>query len=406
MSDTIRRIRAGAVLTGGAVVLLVTVAATFAQVASGEASAAAARLWPVAGAPRADAAALRLTRDQSPGALRAIRADATAVLLREPTNVVAARTAGLAAEVGGDLSAARALLTYSETLSRRDLGTQTALIELAVASGDIPLALRHYDTALRTSDAADQLLMPVLVDAAREPAVARVLQPMLAQRPPWRMRFVYSLLTSQPWRDATMMPLLTASRLDSNDPLERDFTVRALKGLLDNGRVADAIRLFERSAHTSLRNTVRNGDFSKENRLPPFDWEIVDEPALGAFSGAANEGSFPGALSLNADPGRSGIVARQLLRFDPGRYRLRFVAGSIPADSGDRSSIAISCGEAPLVTLRLPPAPDRPRRVEVQFAVPAGCPMQLLAIQAASDIDSPRAAAAPWISAISVTPIS
>lgn len=398
-----RRSRLAAVLAGGMLLLWVTIGTTLTQV--GGRTGPELWWWPVAAAPRAARADRLLADDQSPTAARAARAQAIAVLLREPVNVTAARVAGLATALTGNERNGRRLLDYAQSLSRRDLGTQVALVQLAVTDGDPRRALQHYDIALRTSYSADPLLMPVLVAAAASPPVAEVLRPMLARRPPWRMRFVYSLLTATPW-PADLVSLIAAARLDPGDPLERDFLTRTIKGLVSRGAVGDAAHLYTMATRKSVGLGVHDANFTAINGVAPFDWDIMDGLGLGAVAGPVAGAPFSAALSINADPGRSGTVAQQLLMLGAGRYRLRFTAGSVAPDGGDRSSVTLICNgtPSPLASVALPRTDGPPRTTETAVTIPSDCPSQWISIQAGTDIDTPRnSATSPWISGVSVT---
>lgn len=402
------RVRAGArswrlivVLVGGAALLWVTVMATLAQVVAQIDPPLALRAWPIAVSAQAYTAAAALTPDITPAAAVTIRAEATRALQGEPVNVVAARVAGMADGLLHNDKGSRRLLAYAQELSRRDLETQIVLIELAVADQNIPAALTHYDLALRTHYESDPLVMPTLVSASRNPQIAKPIGTMLGQRPPWRMRFVYSLLTAQPWAQ-TFLSLMISARLDSRDPLERDFLTRAAKGLADGGRIDEAARLYAHATGTPVHTGVRNGDFAAEDRIAPFDWDIADDPGLGGLKGSIDGAHFPAALSLIADPGRSGAVAKQLLLLVPGRYELRFTAGNV--DGRDRSGVSLSCSasQAILADLRLP-VTSVARAVTTMIIVPAGCTSQWLSIRAGTDIDASRGdTSSPWISGIGI----
>lgn len=401
---TPRRLRSIVVLAGGVALLWITVAATLAQVGTRRAPALVLRAWPFAAGAMARAAEATLAQAGSaPDVLIAVRAQAAEALLREPVNVVAARVAGMAAVRADEQQSSRRLLAYAQHLSRRDLGTQVALIEQTSADNDIPAALHHFDTALRTGDTADQLLMPVLVTASRDAAISPPLATMLKRRPPWRLRFLYRLITTRPWA-STFAPLVTAARLDAHDLQERDLLARAAKGLVAEGKLADAARLYVLGVRAPIAMGIRDGNFVMDDRVAPFDWDISDEPGLAAVEGRVDGAPFLGALSLNADAGRSGTVARQLLLLTPGRYQLRFTVGDV--GSTDRSSVTLVCNstDAPLAKVRFPATANRPRTIHTTFNIPAGCPGQWLAIHAATDIDAARSdVQSPWISGIAVT---
>lgn len=327
------------------------------------------------------------------------------VLQRDPTSVVAARTAGLTAGVTGNAARSTRLLHYAESLSRRDLATQLALNEQDVIAGNVDSALRHYDTALRTSDRADQVLMPILVAASRQPAIAKPLARMLSHRPPWRLRFVYSLLTTEPY-GPTVPALILHARLNLEDPLERSFASKAIQGLVDRGSAPQAFTLFD--AMTGTRGSgrqVRNGDFGDENRVPPIDWALVDDPDLGAIEGPVDGSRFTHALSLIATAGRGGTVARQILQLPPGPHLLGFVAGATPNDDASRQTITLACarqGGPQLVEARFPAAaPAAGIRVRRPFVVPPNCDTQWLSIAASTAIDDPGGVS-PWVTAIGI----
>lgn len=388
--------RSAGIVVGGLLLLWVTLGVTVTQVMTGDVTA----FWPFAAEPRAQAASRKLVDDQGPASLRHVRTIALRALLREPINVVAARVAGLAAGVSGDAIASRRLLLYAQGLSRRDLSTQAALIEFSVAKGDVTQALHHYDLALRTGDAADQLLMPVLVVAARDPAIAAPLATMLARRPPWRMRFVYNLLVKRPW-PVTFMPLLLAARLDIRDPLERDFLIRASRGLVADNAISAAAGLYRTATGTAIVPGVRNGDFSHEDRLPPFDWQITDEPGLSGVTGPV-DAPIRSALSINVDAGRSGTVARQLLIMPAGRYRLHFKMGGVDA-AHVRSNVSLTCNDAeqPFALVRLSTATSSVQTIDAHIDVPSSCGAQWLAINGDTDLNEP-ATQVPWISDVAI----
>lgn len=403
-------VRVAMVLASGAVALTVTLAATSAQVSGRSNPEVALRMWPFAAGAASRLAEARLVSETGSQAIRATRDIATRALLREPINVVAARVAGLTAGLEGNEKRGRRLLNYAESLSRRDIPTQVAQIEVEVADSNIVGALHHYDTALRTDDVADQLLMPTLVAAASASDVAGPLARIIVKRPPWRMRFLYGLLTTNPW-PSTLIPLVTAARLNINDTLERDFLNRTVAGLVARGKLTEGAQFYARATGTPLRamtGAVRNGDFAGEDRIAPFDWSIVDEPGLAGIKDLVDpavlqRASLRNALSLSIEPGRSGVVARQLLLLPAGRHTLQFTAGNV--DSSDRSSITLVCNgtDAPIAAIRFPVSSDRPKTVSANINVPDGCSGQWIAIQAATDINaSANQGTQPWVSGVKV----
>ncbi|MCB8835101.1 hypothetical protein LJD42_26475, partial [Escherichia coli] len=114
---------------------------------------------------------------------------ASDALARSPVDARAARVLGLFDALRARNRAAQFAFYYAQRLSRRDLPTQMWLIEQSVDQNDIPSALSHYHIAMRTSQTSRAILIPVLADAAENPAVAKPLAQLLRQRPNWWLDF-------------------------------------------------------------------------------------------------------------------------------------------------------------------------------------------------------------------------
>jgi hypothetical protein len=251
----------------------------------------------------------------TPTALESASALATTVVRREPANVVAVRTLALTAAVTdrGDAKAKR-LITYAESLSRRDLPTQLWLIENNVAANNIDSALLHYDRALRTNLAARDILIPILAEAAKQPAVAHPLAKMLATRPMLWTEFADKFIFASDAPDALALTM-GVLRLDPSKEGERNFLQQTMVSLVDGGAPAKAYSLFTSAVGKSIPSGtfVRNGSFTDAPKLAPFDWLLLDETDLSATRDRRGDGANDWSLFLTAQNGRNGVVARQLL---------------------------------------------------------------------------------------------
>jgi len=175
--------------------------------------------------------------------------------------------------------------------------------------------------------------------------------------------------------------------------------------------LTEGAQFYARATGTSVNamtGAVRNGDFAREDRVAPFDWSIIDEPGLAGVKDLVDpailrRASLRNALSLSIEPGRSGVVARQLLLLAPGRYLLQFTVGNV--DSSDRSSISLACNgtDVPIAAIRFPVSSDQPKTVVTNIDVPNGCFGQWINIQASMDINaSANQGTQPWVSGITV----
>lgn len=355
--------------------------------------------WAGSAEARGRAAFAIVQRGQSPAELAAARELATAALRREPLNVAAVRTLAVVAALRRDDQRARRLLAYAESLSRRDLPTQLMLIEDSVRRNDIPETLRHYDRALTTSSRTADFLLPILVRATAEPAIAANLAAMVASRPPWWPAFL-DRMSAESTAPASLAIIADRLRLDVSDPTERQLLSNAMARLVALGDHQRALALYSRAYPDGGANLLlRDGGFEAQLDVPPFGWLFTDEPGLSGVRAPVSNGGSGNALFLTAAGGSAGIAARQLLVLAPGRYRLTLLAGGVGGDSVARPSVVVACasaGETMLNEMRLPDAPAEGRPVSDDFLVPQNCPAQYLSVRMAAPLDQERQTAT-WV---------
>jgi len=352
------------------------------------------RFWPIDARAQASKASELIAADLKVSTLERADGLSRAALRREPVNVAAARAQTLIAAARGQERQTLAWARYAEGLSRRDFGVQTMLIELAVARGDVPGALIHYDRALRTRKAAGDVLFPVLFGAASDPNVLPALTAMLGRRPEWWYDFTVKWQTQSPPVEP-LFTILMAERPDVSVPRERMLAIAAMRQMVTAGRIDLAARLHDRiaPAGTPRAGTFVDGRFDSGHDLAPFAWDITSEGDLG---GAVERRGEPprSALTIDVSGDRSGTVAQQLVRLAPGRYRLALRVGELSTD-GIVPGVSILCvgSTEPLAEQRLGAAGPSVRTLS--FEIPGNCSAQTVRISGtAGENDSlPR----PWI---------
>jgi hypothetical protein len=357
----------------------------------------------VEGAAAAELLQPRITPEKIDEAYRL----AEAAVRASPVNVRAIRVLGLVATLRNNGRAAQRLFAFAESLSRRDLPTQLWLIEQAVQRNDIPVALLHYNRALRTNVEARGLLFPVLSAAASDPAIARPLGRILAARPEWWSLFAATMIATPESSPRSLTFLLQQVRLNPADQIDRPVLDAALSRLVTDREYLNAHLLF-----LSVRPSrgappgVNDGGFETAPELPPFDWGFLEEADLSALREARENGYV---LRLRSSQGRSGAVARQLLLLPAGQYRLSFVAGDVSANPASRPMVNLICAsETPrqLVQLNATGGARGGQAAAAGFSVPAGgCAAQWLAINAGAATGEEQAVE-PWIDQISIVPLT
>lgn len=342
--------------------------------------------------------ALKLFREQPTNPdWASIARSARASLARSPSNVPATTMLAAYADAASRQALADRLFTQSDRLSRREPIAQTYLIERAVARGDIETALKHYDAALSTSRTSANALMPVLVAASADPAIARPLAQLLVRRPVWREEFARQVVQTRQDPGASFPILLSALRLDPANTGEAAMLSAAMSRLLDEGHGDIAYAVYRRAKLGAPARPVpvRDGGFEGDDRLPPFDWEIHDGDGVSGSVQPLGDGR---ALFVAADGGSDQKVAWQRLLLAPGRYVLAAKLGSEGGEGGETAvSIACDAGGAPLATLRA----RATAALRVPFVVPVGCRGQRLGVLVTSAEEPGHQS---WVDDVAIVP--
>lgn len=328
---------------------------------------------------------------------------ARAALLNDPTNVAALRVLGFAAPKQDQL----AIFQLSNRLSSRDLATQLWLIEYYVGRDDAAHALTHYDTALRTSSVAPQLLFPVLAKASGDETLAPQIATVLAKRPPWTMAFLSDLLVSSPSDETLVAIFRQVAR--SGPKLPQAFfdglTARMLRDYrFDLGREAYFVA---GGTDKAIGKRVKNGNFSSDPTLLPFDWTFTADEKIDAGRSPSEIVANDLRLVIQASEGSAGEPARQLLMLSPGRYSLKSIAGSVPSQKQAELAWQITCATrtgTKFHEMILPPSASSGLTSRSEFNVPSSnCPAQWLSLRVATQTDSEELVA--WLDNVAVMPV-
>lgn len=323
----------------------------------------------------AEAATLRaeqLLRTETSASNRAVAEMlARRALNREPVMAGAARVLAVVRGLAGDEPGARRLMTYSESVSRRDLMTQLWLIQDAVDHNDIPAALRHYDTALRTVEAAKQLLFPIMVPATGHPAVVENLIRTLAARPVWADAFLAQVSANGP--DLDGMATLLAGLARRGYPLPDAILAQATSRLVEGGRYQRAWQVYTAARPADGNAQPRDGDFEHVRDVPsPFDWSL---PGGNGVSAEPQFGGVGNRLIYFAATGAGGVIARQLLLLGPGSFSLQ-VRGSVRGAPIPRIRLTCAGGGRVIGAAGSSALGTGEFAFAGRMNVPAGCPAQ------------------------------
>lgn len=350
------------------------------------------------------AATLESAKNTKPAAQKAV-ALASRSLVASPLSsegAIALAIARTTLRPQGDVMGA---VRYSQFLSRRTTFTQIWLIEHSVQQGDIPAALKAYDRLFRVSDYYRSQFLPVLLGASTQPDIARGIARLLATQPPWRGEYYGGLLANFPGPENFAL-LVRSMRFDAKDADGAKRLELALVKLVDVGRPDLAYGIYRTAMHDRAEKPelVRNGNFSRSDGIPPFDWQLTQSDELSAELGGNDAGRS--VLHLLNRGGRPGAFVRQLLVLPAGRYRLDFVVGNVQGALVDRPRMTVRCTQdaTELMAVPFPEAPETGRAVTMDVVVPErGCVAQWLSVEAGNPVDG--IATQQWITGIGASPI-
>lgn len=348
----------------------------------------------------AQAEALAASNLVAPGSnsaqLAQARKLALAALDREPGNVVAARTMALLAAAEKRTAAYHAWLAYSESLSRRDVITQFALIENNVAAGNVQGALRHYNRAMLVNVSSRDTLLPILIPAVGDMVVAQALVPFLQRRPAWWPHFV-GALNGGGTNPAAIRLILQTLRLDPNNPSEADALGAGIARMVALGDLKGAYA-FYRSIRKPSPAFIQDGGFERENAFGPFEWTIAD--GADGSSASRQERTDGRGLALFVSAGASdSVVAQQSAPVTPGAYVL--AARLVPdSPSAPAMWIRVRCATGTELAKLVSNVPQAVQEIRtIRFQVPEGCPLTKIAI----GVDAASAGqAAGWIDDVAI----
>ena len=341
-----------------------------------------------------------------PAVLAQVRARALRSLDRQPVNPTAARLLALAL-APTDPSRAQRLLNYAEAMSRRDLPTQLALIELRVQQDDVAGALVHYNRALSANAEARPLLYPILAAAANEPAVWQPLSTVLVRRPQWWRPFLETMI-AQSRSPAALYAVARRMGLEHGPTSDFALLQATEKRLVELGAYAAAADLYGRAhgmAH-GRRPLLTNGGFEQPGGWDPFDWNLIEQPDLAALRQPSPAAAGGTALFLDATNGRGGDVAVQLMTLPAGAYRIGLVVGAVRGDRLAFPQLVVRCARdsRELLHTPFPSAPDGGTRWHADLTVPRDCTAQRLVIQASSVLEG--SGTTPWVDDIAIEPLA
>jgi hypothetical protein len=299
-----------------------------------------------------------------------ISARARAVLRSEPLDAPSLRDVALASEWSGDPVYKRQLL-LAERISRRDLTTQRALLQISAENGDYGPSLARLDRILTIAPRAVPRFAEAMAALVSEPEGRSTLARYGSR--PWFPDFALQAIgrVDDP-RD--MSALLLSVHIAKPD-LQARLTASQLGRLIEADAYPEAREFAVRfgGIKPAVLDEFRPGPVTADRRWGPLGWKLAS-----SFSADARlDGD--GALQLDVRPDAAAVVAERITLLAPGTYELDQQLEPSANSDYVRLQWDVTCdGPGGGSVLWRQPVPVRPQpvRYRSQLELPASCPAQ------------------------------
>lgn len=272
-------------------------------------------------------------------------------------------------------AAAERLLKHASSLNQREVPAQIWLFQQGLFAGDIEAALLHLDSAMRVSQRSRSTLFPLLSGAMTADGLIRPIAEVFAREPVWLQEYLRYAIRN----GASLPNLARIIAVLPEDSVAR--TTQSQTGLIaamaKTGAYSEARALLREIAPARVGGPIRDPSFATAGRYAPFDWDYVGGVGMRASPAAT------GGLHYEAETGRGGAVARQLISLDAGAYRLVTAGRTLTSNKDGGAVWRIHCaGAVPSELVQLP-VPSQPKEEAASaseaFVIPASeCTAQWL----------------------------
>ena len=250
-------------------------------------------------------------------------ASARAAIDRNPLDVTALRSFGVALDHAGRTRDADAVLSFAATRSWRDWPTLVRLIPRRIGEGDYANALAQTDALMRQNvdDSLREPLIKLMIAATADNAARPAVIERLADKPWWRASFLPRLSVVG---DVDGVRAVLLGLAKSPAPVTGVETAPFLNRLVEAGDYAGAASLWTALSPTprAAPGLIGDGDFSAPADPTPFGWSVATGVGATSAIEAPPGGRAGPALRIDYDGFSMPALPRRLLVLGPGRYRL------------------------------------------------------------------------------------
>lgn len=269
------------------------------------------------------------------------------VLAKEPLSPAAWTMLALAQEDGAKKDV---ILLAASKLNRRTLLLQSNLLLLYASRDDFFNSIGVLNQILSVYPEQKGTMFPILIQALKDERSIPEFVQALSKSPSWSDSFLTAASA-----DSDALPNLTQVRMGLFDKVtvERDTDKAIIGGLIKAGRIEPAAALYRRISEPSDGGTFGSaGKFQKvdwNTNMPPFDWQLKDDPGA-----RAQVGGKPERLDFFVKSGKADTIAERLIVSPRAPFVLKIVHDMIPLAQLNDVEIRVQCAKRKETLIELP----------------------------------------------------
>lgn len=310
--------------------------------------------------------------------LEMMRSAATAApLAYEPFFV-----AGRAKEQAGRMPEALALMEEARRRRPNYTPIRVNLMGYYAQGARYREAIGEADVVMRLSPEASASLVPVLADMLPHAEARAAFAAILLREPSWREAFLDAARKkTRPEHAAALLAELSRLKGGSISVPEASLVVATL---IREGRYGEAHAAWLRLVPVRERgrsSLLFDADFQGLTAPPPFNWTF-NSNQIGRAEPVASGSGEPSHLDVGYFGGGQARLAEQMLVLKPGSYQLTIKAKADRSEPQGEIYWALTCqpGARELARLPFTKFSNSYGMYRMNFAVPAACPAQVLAL--------------------------
>ncbi len=305
-----------------------------------------------------------------------------ALAYRDPLQAAGFAAKGFAAMQGDQLAGAKFAPLFEEAL-RRQPTFEPPRLSLAIVhatSGNRDQAVVQLDRLLSLNNGLVEPILPVLVALLADPAGKRDLMQRMASYPGWRTPVLLGAAKTGQLQPAEIERLLDAPAPANAAAMRNLEREGYLKILAQNGKLADAYRLFARYERLSPNSPVFDGAFKQPKKSGPFGWRLADQAE--DYSVRVTDSGGNAIVRAHASGKFNVPLLAQTIGLVPGAWQIALKARDGGLAKPMLLSMRLTCqsGGQQLAEVSLGKLGPEPQVIKLPVAVPEACALQELAI--------------------------